>query len=66
MTSMAESNLRGQKQKSRAAYWGTLSPEKRLKRAAQMTAAGRKLRAAGLALMGVSLARDAAPRSRRK
>ena len=66
MTFMADSDIRRQKKKSRSNYWGTLSTEKRLKRAAQMTAAGRKLRAAGLALLGVSLVRDGAPRSRRK
>jgi hypothetical protein len=66
MTFMAESALRRQKQKSRSAYWSTLSPEKRLRRAAQMTAAGRKLRDAGLAFLGASLVRENAPRSRKK
>lgn len=66
MTFMAESNLRRQKQKARSAYWAALSPEKRLRRAAQMTAAGRKLRAAGLAFLGASLVRENTSRSRKK
>ena len=61
----APSSLRRQKQESRAAYWRKLTPEKRLRRAAEMTAAGRKLRAAGLAALGLaSLIGDASPRTR--
>lgn len=59
---MAESRVRRQKRESLAASWRSLTPAQRLKRAAVMTSAGLKLRAAGLASRGkASIVRDAAP-----
>ncbi|MBI2386649.1 MAG: hypothetical protein HYV14_11615 [Elusimicrobia bacterium] len=59
---MAESRVRRQKRETLAVAWRSLTPVQRLKRAAVMTAAGRKLRAAGLATRGKSsIVRDAAP-----
>ncbi|MDD5304606.1 MAG: nucleotidyl transferase AbiEii/AbiGii toxin family protein [Elusimicrobia bacterium] len=58
---MAESRVRRQKRETLAASWRALTPAQRLKRAAVMTGAGRKLRAAGLASRGkASIVRDAA------
>ncbi|MCR4295854.1 MAG: nucleotidyltransferase [Elusimicrobia bacterium] len=58
---MAESSVRRQKRKALAASGRRLTPAQRVKRAAVMTAAGRKLRAAGLASRGrASIVRDAA------
>lgn len=58
---MAESRVRRQKRETLAASWRSLTPAQRLKRAAVMTAAGLKLRAAGLASRGkASIVRDAA------
>lgn len=58
---MAESRLRRQKREAIAASGRRLTPAQRVKRAAVMTAAGRKLRAAGLASRGkASIVRDAA------
>lgn len=58
---MAESRVRRQKRETLAASWRSLTPTQRLKRAAVMTAAGRKLRAAGLASRDkASVVRDAA------
>lgn len=67
MRNMAESHLRRRKKESHEAAWGKLTPEQRLKRAATMSAAGLKLRDAGLAYLDkASLIRDAAKRPRRK
>lgn len=58
---MAESRVRRRKRDSLAASWRALTPEQRLKRSAVMTAAGLKLRAAGLASRGkASIVRDGA------
>lgn len=59
---MAESRVRRRKRETLAASWQALTPGERLKRSAVMTAAGRKLRAAGLSARGkASIVRDAAP-----
>jgi len=59
---MAESRLRRQKREALAASSRKLTPEERLKRAALMTSAAVKLRAAGLAALGsASIVRDAEP-----
>lgn len=59
---MADSRVRRHKRETLAASWRELSPEQRLTRASVMTAAGRKLRAAGLAArVKTSIVRDAAP-----
>lgn len=54
---MAESALRREKRRERAAAWGALAPAQRLRRAALLTRAARALRAAGRA----SLVRERAP-----
>lgn len=51
---MAESALRRRKKKAQNARWRRLRPAERLRRAAELTAAGSALRAAGLARLGFS------------
>jgi len=65
---MAESSFRREKKRRHEAAWKTLTPGQRLRRAAVMTASGRKLSAAGRAWLesSASRVRDAAPRSRGK
>ena len=54
--SMAESLIRRRKKQDQNARWRKLRPTERLYRAAEITAAGTVLRAAGLARLGLSLA----------
>jgi hypothetical protein len=60
---MAESRLRRKKRDALAASWLKLTPGERMKRAALMTAAGKRLAAAGrAALDSASIVRDAPKR----
>jgi hypothetical protein len=64
---VTESSFRREKKRRHEEAARALTPAQRLRRAAAMTAAGRKLKAAGRAwLESASLVRDAAPRARGK
>ena len=63
---MVESAMRRHKKQAQNARWRKLRPAERLRRAAEITAAGTVLRAAGLARLGLSRAEIAGvERSRR-
>ena len=54
MSRMSESDMRRRKKAAHAARWRALTPAQRLSRAAAVTADGLKLRAAGLASLGLT------------
>ena len=53
---MGESVLRRLKKRAQNARWKRMKPAERLRRAAEITAAGRALRSAGLTSLGLSRA----------